>query len=397
MKQSRKLFVLLLLLVLMLGSGALAQEVSVDFVEAELFSVLEILTRQAGLNLIAGEDVRKNFNKNITIHLKEITYQEALLNIIRAQGLDYEIDAQNIVVSAPPVGVSTAKFKTNVKALYLFHLEADKVAALLKELYPKIVCKPGLVSNELIIEGRPSEINRILGFIEQIDLPIPQVLIESKVIEISGSELETLGLRFGSTSGSLSYVLEQGSDKFERGEDFTLGLAALASRGQADILATPKIVTLDGNPAEINIGSKVPYAVPAQSGSSSVYWRVEYIDAGVKLKITPKVLDGGQLLVDIEPEVSTVSEWRSTAAGEFPVISTRNVKTQVRVKDGETIVIGGLLSNTDRETVSKVPLLGDIPLLGWFFQTRRLQAEKSEIIFMITPRLLIGDDYEEKD
>lgn len=396
MKQSRIIFAVFFI-VAIASSVAFAQKVSVDFVEAELFSVLEILARQAGLNLIAGEDVRKNFNKNITIHLKEITYKEALLNIIRAQGLDFEIDGQNIVVSAPQVGVSAAKFKTSAKAFYLFHLEAEKVAKLIKDLYPKVVCRAGLVSNELIIEGRPSEINKILGFIEQIDLPIPQVLIESKVLEVSGSELETLGFRFGSSSGSISYVLEQGSDKFERGEDFTLGLAALKSRGVADILATPKIVTLDGKPAEINIGSKVPYAVPAQTGSSSVYWRVDYIDAGVKLKITPKVLDGGQLLIDIEPEVSAVSEWRTTAAGEFPVISTRNVKTQVRVADGETIVIGGLLSNTDRETISKVPFLGDIPLLGWFFQTKRIQDEKTEIIFMITPKLLTGAGYEEEN
>ncbi|MBU0687597.1 MAG: hypothetical protein KKB81_07115 [Candidatus Margulisbacteria bacterium] len=373
---------------------ASAQGVDIDFIDADLFSVLEILSNQASLSFVAGEAIRKNFgNKLVTLHLTNTTYQDALIKVIYSNGLDYEIDGKIIIISTPPAGMVAPTFKKDTEVIYLMHLEGAKIVPLVKEMFPEVKCKEGILSNEIVVEGRPSEIRKITNFIAQIDMPIPQVVIESKVVEVSEAGLLNLGLRFGSSSGSLSYVLEQDADSFERGEAFAIGLMALQSKGEADILATPKVVTLDGHPAEIQIGNKVPYAVPAQSGSSSIYWRVEYIDAGVKLKITPIVLDAGYILVEIAPEVSNVSEWRTTAAGEFPVISSRNVKTKVRVKDGETIVIGGLISKNDRETISKIPFLGDIPLIGWIFHNKRIQDEKSEIIFMITPRLLRGEEH----
>jgi type II secretory pathway component GspD/PulD (secretin) len=375
-------------ILLCLVSVGFAAQNQIDFVDADLFLVLEILSRQAGLNLVAGDEVRSKANPKTTLHFKDISYREALLKVLAANGLDYEIDGQAIILSLTPAGEDSKAFGRTTTVVDLIHLEGERVAALIKTLYPKIKCGEGAASNEIILEGRPSEIREVSSFIAQIDLPQPQVLIESQVVEVSSSGMLALGLQFGSSSGMLSYVIEPGSDELQQAENFSLSLSALQSRGEANVLATPKIVTLDGRTAEINIGKKVPYAVPAQSGNAAMYWRVEYLDAGVKLKITPRVLDAGCLLVEIEPEVSAVAEWRVTAAGEFPVISTRNVKTKVRVKDGETILIGGLLSDTARENVYKVPFLGDLPLLGFIFQQKKTQDEKSEIIFMITPKLV---------
>jgi len=360
---------------------------NIDFVDADLMSALEILAGGAGLNLVAGDEVRKNSSKKTTLHLKNADYRETLQNILTANGLDFEIDGKAILVY-PAAGGAPANFTRVRKVLRLRNLEAARAAALLREIFPKIKCVEGAASSEIIIDGRLSEINQVCNFVSRIDLPVPQVLIESKVVEISSSGLFNLGLRYTAASGALSYVLSPGSDKLERGGDITITLSALQSQGDANVLATPNLLTLDGTPAEIRIGSKIPYAVPVQTSGSSMYWRVDYLDAGVILNITPRVLDNGFIQVEIAPEVSAISEWRVTAAGEFPVITTRNVKTKVRVRDGETIVIGGLLESSTRQTNTAVPILSKLPILGWFFQAQNNQDEKSEIIFMITPRLL---------
>jgi type II secretory pathway component GspD/PulD (secretin) len=115
---------------------------------------------------------------------------------------------------------------------------------------------------------------------------------------------------------------------------------------------------------------------------------VEYIDAGVKLKITPQLGQENYITTFLQPEVSAVSEWRTTAAGDFPVISTRNASATVRVKNGETIVVGGLISETDRVNVTRIPILGHIPFINFLFQNRTVEKAKTEIVFLITPHVI---------
>jgi type II secretory pathway component GspD/PulD (secretin) len=117
-------------------------------------------------------------------------------------------------------------------------------------------------------------------------------------------------------------------------------------------------------------------------------WTVEYIDAGVKLMITPRLGEEGYITTSIQPEVSSVSEWRTTAAGEFPVITARNAQATLRVMDGETIVVGGLLSESDRENVSRLPILGYLPVVGLLFQNKTVEKAKTEIVFLITPHVI---------
>ena len=171
-------------------------------------------------------------------------------------------------------------------------------------------------------------------------------------------------------------------------DNLIITLKALISNGQAKIVANPRIATLENREAVINIGSKIPYAVPVTTSGGGTQWAVQYIDSGVSLKITPTLNESKIITALIQPEVSAVSEWRATAAGEFPVISTRNALTQVKVKDGETIVIGGLINEEDHQFGNKIPILGDIPLLGAFFQNKMTQRVKTDIVFLITPHVL---------
>jgi len=204
-----------------------------------------------------------------------------------------------------------------------------------------------------------------------------QVLIEAKVLEIAESDASRLGLSYNNQSGS-----------FNIGEKVSADIKALIAEGKATVVARPRIATLDGEEAVINIGSRVPYAVPVSSTSSSPQWSVAYLDAGVIFRITPEINDISFITTKIQPEVSSISEWKTTAAGEFPVISTRNAQSTLRVKNGETIVVGGLISESDRVNISRVPLLGYLPILGGLFQSKTVEKGRSEIVFMITPQII---------
>jgi len=204
-----------------------------------------------------------------------------------------------------------------------------------------------------------------------------QVLIEAKVLEIAESEASRLGLSYNNQSGS-----------FVVGEQVSADIKALVSEGKATVVASPRIATLDGEEAVINIGSRVPYAVPVSSTSSSPQWSVAYLDAGVIFRITPEINDNSFITTKIKPEVSSISEWKITTAGEFPVISTRNAESTLRVKNGETIIVGGLISESDRANISRVPLLGYLPILGGLFQSKTVEKGRSEIVFMITPQII---------
>jgi type II secretory pathway component GspD/PulD (secretin) len=224
--------------------------------------------------------------------------------------------------------------------------------------------------------------------IASIDKPVPQVLIESKVLEISESDSMRLGINYGKEAGTFKFLTDRNSGRTALKDDLLSIINTLVSQGQARVVASPKISTLDGHEAVINIGSRIPYAVPVSNGSNSTQWTVEYIDAGVKLKITPRLGENKYITTSIQPEVSSISQWRTTTAGDFPVITTRNAQSTLRVKDGQTIVVGGLISESDQENISRLPLLGDIPLVGMAFQNKTVEKVKTEIVFLITPHVI---------
>ena len=273
------------------------------------------------------------------------------------------------------------------KVVKLNHISAEKAVNIISRISPNlIVASKGI--DVLILRSESSNINEALKVIKAIDKRPPQILIEGKIVEISESALENLGISWGREQGSFKFSIDPDSGNVSAYEDFVVTINALIGKGKANVLAHPKITTLDGKQADINIGSRIPYAVPANSSGTSTQWAVKYIDAGVSLKILSCVRSDGVIVSNIKPEVSSISEWRTTAAGEFPVISTRNADVTVKIKDGETLAIGGLISETERENISKIPLLADIPLLGGIFQRSVNERAKTEVVFLITPKIV---------
>ncbi len=267
------------------------------------------------------------------------------------------------------------------------NLPSKKGCEILSKLFPDALFTEGVGSNTLIVKAKLEDIRGAKRLLKMIDKKTSQIMIESKVLEISESALNNMGVSWGNTSGAIKVAIDTNSGKVNS-ENISVYLNALLSKGEARVIANPRISTLDNSEATVNIGSKIPYAVPVSSGTGAVQWAVQYIDAGVSLKITPRLGNKGVISVLIHPEVSSISEWRTTPAGEFPVISTRNADAFVRVRNGETIIIGGLIDSSERENMSKIPFAGDLPFLKEFFTKRTTEKIKTEVVFMITPHVM---------
>lgn len=350
----------------------------INFQDASVMDAVSVLARQAGLDVVMSGDAGSA--KRTSVHLLDATPEEALEYILRTNGYTYERKGRVILVSTLPQDMSQTAYRGVSRTLKLKYLSADKVSSLLVKLIPTVVALPGCRANSLVLRGRESELDEAEKLIAELDRPLPQILIESQVIEISQSDSIRIGLDHN--SGIFNFI------NGKKSEDIHSTLTALLGSGQANLVANPRIATLDNCEAVINIGNRIPYAVPVSSTSSSTQWTVDYIDAGVKLKITPQLGQENYITTFLQPEVSSISEWRTTAAGEFPVIATRNAAATVRVKNGETIIVGGLMSETDRVNVTRTPILGQIPVLNFFFQNRTVEKAKTEIVFLITPYVI---------
>ncbi len=382
-KRTLALAVILLLTGTCRGEEKLAR---VDFEDASVISIVQTLARGAGLDLVLAGDQAVMQAKKATVHLKDISPADAIDGILRTNGFNYEKRGNVLLVSTLPQDLVQTGYKSVTEVVKLKQLPAGKTAELLAKLFPAACFQPGERAASLIMRGRLEDIQEVQAVMASIDKPVPQVLIESKVIEISSSDSQKLGISYG--NGLFKFTTAKTDRRTRLTEDITTTLNALIADGSANVVASPRIATLDNQEAVINIGNRIPYAVPVCNSGTVTQWTVDYIDAGVKLKITPQLGEGGCIRTFIQPEVSSISEWRTTAAGEFPVISTRNASATVRVRDGESIVIGGLLSDSQRQNITRLPVLGYLPVVGWLFQNQSAEKEKTEVVFLITPHII---------
>ncbi|OGC22706.1 hypothetical protein A2291_01100 [candidate division WOR-1 bacterium RIFOXYB2_FULL_42_35] len=388
--RNRHRIIIIALSVFVVSSMAIAEQLTsqVKFSDAAVLDVVQTLAQQAGLDVVISGDNNLTQNKRTTLQLNNVTPEQAIDYVLTTNGLQYEKRDKVILISTLGQDQSASSFSNGTKVFKLKHLSANKVASLLEKMMPSLKASSGLRANVIILQGRPDQLKESEELIVALDQPIPQILIESKVLEISTADSLRLGIAYGSQAGVFKFLTDKDTKRTKLAEDLQTTVNALIGEGKAKVVANPRIATLDNHEALINIGRRIPYAVPVSSGSNTVQWSVEYIDAGVKLKITPCLGEDDLIITSIQPEVSSISEWRTTAAGEFPVISTRNAQATLRVKNGETIVVGGLLSETERENVSRLPVLGYLPLAGALFSNKTLEKEKTEIIFMITPHVI---------
>ncbi|MBN3179486.1 type II secretion system secretin GspD [Pectobacterium parmentieri] len=277
-------------------------------------------------------------------------------------------------------------------------------------------------TNSLIVNAAPDIMRDLEQVIAQLDIRRPQVLVEAIIAEVQDADGMNLGVQWANkNAGTTQFTntglpittMMAGADQFRRNGtlstaatsalgsfngiaagfyqgNWSMLMTALSSNSKNDILATPSIVTLDNMEATFNVGQEVPVLAGSQTTSGdNVFQTVERKTVGIKLKVKPQINEGDSVLLEIEQEVSSVADAASSSSAELgATFNTRTVNNAVLVSSGETVVVGGLLDKSTRESASKVPLLGDIPILGHLFRSNSQETSKRNLMLFIRPSII---------
>jgi type II secretory pathway component GspD/PulD (secretin) len=297
--------------------------------------------------------------------------------VSRARHLAFALDA--------PAAGSAGGVITQV--YHLRYLRADDAVKQLKLLRADGIFVSDAAHNAIVASGNGDLQGSVSGFVASVDRASPQVLFEVKVADITPETKDSnVGFEWGGeslqgqpTTGSTAYAFTSGSIPVN------VTLNALLSVGRAQILATPKLVATNNTEADLLIGETYPIVFDTSVLGGQ---NVQFVDIGVKLRLTPTIGPDGVVTADLHPEYS---ELLGTTVGGYPIIANRKIDSTLRVNDGQTIVLGGLMRDVDTSTISKVPGLADIPILGGFFKNKQTHHERDEIVFLITPHVIFPD------
>ena len=384
--------------------------------DAYLPSILAILAKESGYNIVT--DPMVHAQDKISIHLDGVPVEEAINLVVRAVGLGYEKIGNSFLIADPRKLAKEVGITPHV--LELKYADATEVKQLLSDLSDQI--KVDLSGNKLLINTSPRRIAEIKNVIKKIDVPAIQVLLEVRLIEVAMDVDEKLGIDWSKLAKYTSILGENAEEiiegagsivpapgtlgalpttalfnrlngdniiatKFSRQMTaFDVTLNFLLKNNKADILADSKLVTLNGREATIKMVDIVPYIL--SSGGVGGQVQVQREEVGIKLTVLPSVNTDGDITVKVEPEVASIFEFIGPDKN-IPRVKSRSSSTTVRVKDGESIIIGGLISKDRKNTVYKFPFLHRIPWLGKkLFTYTDLVERKTDLIIQITPSVL---------
>ncbi|MFP4662174.1 MAG: LysM peptidoglycan-binding domain-containing protein [Halanaerobiales bacterium] len=263
----------------------------------------------------------------------------------------------------------------------------DDISEIIPELYPEVGFKFHQQKRELIVTGQKANVDNVRDFMGQIDSPRKQVMIEVRVEEIIDIDSSTLGVN--TEDVSQIQILDRNDDGLIDGLDvsFPQFFDMLNSNGSTKNLANPRLMTLSGESGRILLGERVPVIVESVE-DDNVKNTVEYIEIGISMEFTPWVTTDNKINLTISPKVSNRG---SSLQGSLPAINTREADTEIRLDDGETFAIAGLIREDLEEQISKVPLLGDIPIIGELFKRTTMDNQRTEVIIFITPHVMDKD------
>lgn len=379
--------------------------VTLDAEDAYLPSVLKILAEKGDLNIVTGPGVTA---ERLSIHLKDVPIDQAVNLVVRAAGLAYERIGNSVLVA----DARSLKEETGLSSyvVELKYADALEIQAALKNLAAQIDVDRG--GNRLIVVTSPRVIAEIQNIVSRLDVPARQVMLEARIVEIKTDDAKKLGIDWdqlnsqgvliveGTPSPSKPDVLPdalpyvkgapQRNNISRQAKAVQTALDFMIHEGNARVLANPKIATLNGKEASMLIGSRIPYVVTGTTfagGGAAQTQSIQKEEVGIKLRITPLINADGYITTEIDPEVSLVSGFKGPNA-DLPVVDTRQASTTVRLKDGNSVIIGGLLSETKTHDVTKLPILGQIPLLGVLFQHHSITTTKTDLVIEVTPRIL---------
>ncbi|NVK56333.1 MAG: type IV pilus secretin PilQ family protein [Alteromonadaceae bacterium] len=410
------------------------EPISLDFQDVPVRQVLQIIAKVNGFNLVTTDTV----TGNVSISLSGVPWDQALEMILQIKGLDKRQEG-NILLVAPSDELTqreTQKLQSDQQAAQLAPLasasitvnyaKASELATILKseEGAAGILTERGAVSvdnrtNTILVRDTQASIDEARRVISSLDIPVKQVLIESRMVTVRDNVDEQLGVRWGFSdrqndggfSGSLegadniaAGVVPSLSDRLNvnlpvsspagsigfqiaslaDGTILDLELSALESENKGEIIASPRITVANQQEAYIEQGTEIPYSQATSSGATSV----EFKKAVLSLKVTPHITPDNRIILDLVVTQDTRGETVQTATGDAVAIDTQEIKTQVLVENGETIVLGGIFQQVNSNDVSKVPLFGDLPVVGALFRNSSTVYQKRELLIFVTPKIV---------
>lgn len=380
----------------------IGDKVTMEVPDVPITQVLNLIARQHGLNVVASADV----TGQISVSLKDVNLDEALTAILRVNGYTWTQIGKTLIVSRiDPESPVSPLVQRQVKVFPLTYVGADDVSAVVTGLLSKVgkaIVTTAQPTNklrtreQLVVEDLPAYVDRITRYIQSVDRPPRQVLIEAHVLRVELTDSTRHGVDFAALlriAGSETALSTQGftnpaaSPAFFLsidGTDLGAVLEALKSTTDAKTLASPKVLAVNGQEAKIQIGERLGYLETTTTQTSTLQ-SVEFLETGIVLNVTPVIGDDGQVLMNIKPEISS---GRVNPETGLPEEDTTEVQTTVLLRNDQAMIVGGLISEADVETQSKVPVLGDMWGIGRAFQRRSVERERSEIIIALIPRIL---------
>lgn len=277
--------------------------------------------------------------------------------------------------------------------IQLKYIKAEQAKAMFLNLMANSQLKIETINNKLIVMGSPDDLKTVNAIIADIDKPARQVMFEAEIVEMSLVNLKNLGIDLGASTAlpeAPGYVIGNAWRIPIGNTDYGINIRStvnhLIQNKKGRLLANPRIAVLDENTAQIMIGDKLAVESRQKDSTGYTYITVNYIDVGIKLEVTPSVNEDGTITTKIKPEVSNKTD--STSNGN-PNIRSRQAETTLRVKNGETIVLGGLIQREESKDQLKFPLIGDLPIVGHFFRSTTKEKRDTELVILITPRILV--------
>lgn len=379
---------------LQLGSK---KPINLEFRDANIKVVFEALARTTGVNFIFDQDVRPDLRT--TVFLRQSSLEDAINLILQTNRLEKKILNRNTMLIYPNTPEKLKEYQELVvKGFYLANADVKQTQSMLKGLLKTKDMFIDEKLNLLVMRDTPEAIRLAEKLIAMHDLYEPEVMLEVAVLEIQRSRLLELGVQWpnqlvltplsGAGGMTLTDLKNINSDRISA----ALGGATLKLQrvvGDAKILANPRIRARNREKAKIMIGDKVPVSNSTTTATGVVSESVQYLDVGIKLDVEPNVYLQDEIAIKIGLEVSAITNEVHTPAGSLAYqIGSRSASTVLRLKDGETQVLAGLINDEDRVAASRVPALGDIPLLGRLFGNQKDSRNKTEIVLSITPHLI---------
>jgi general secretion pathway protein D len=378
--------------------------------DTSLQKIFEVLSKLSGINVLFDESFR---DKRVTVDMVDISFEEALDKLCLVNRLFYKVVDSSTIIIVPDNAQKHRQYDDLVlRTFFIVNAEVNTVANMLRTIAGIQRVQPNPELKSITVRATPDQVAVAERIVELNDKTKSEIVLDIEILEINRTKLLEYGLRMAEHSVGLGFApagqnADTGALRLNRlasidASDFTITFPSSASfrlfknRSEARILAAPKLRASEGQPAELRLGQEVPIPVTSfvsQFGTpggvpTTPVTSFQYRNIGINVSITPKVFVDGEIELQLQLETSTQLDTRVIGGIELPVFGTRNVNNVVRLRDGETNLVGGLISEEERKTVTGLLGLTDLPILSKIFAGNNEQGGSQDVVFSITPHIV---------